>query len=200
MARLVIPPGFGHLALSLRNASNGKVCIITDGFKVRTPPVVQADMDSLAGALRTALSNVYDSSWVLGPCAFLLGNDGPPLRFDGASTSNGVRSSQANPPPQVSYLINKTTGFAVREFRGRAYWPYGGANTTIDEAGLMIGGEATIVNTAVTAWSAALNSAANNTSGQYLLHTSATAPTAVISFFRENAVATQRRRLVRPVS
>jgi hypothetical protein len=64
----------------------------------------------------------------------------------------------------------------------------------------MIGGEATIVNTAVTAWSAALNSAANNTSGQYLLHTSATVPTAVISFFRENAVATQRRRLVRPVS
>lgn len=200
MARLVIPPGFAHLALSLRNTNGGKVDIITDGFKIRTPPFAQADADSLAGSLRTALAGLYDSGWILGPCSYLVGNDGPLFRFDASATSNGTRSVQANPPPQVTYLIKKTTGFSGRKFRGRAYWPYGGANTTIDENGLMTGGEPTIVNTAVTAWSSALNSATFNTQGQTLLHTDTTLPTPVISFFRENSVATQRRRLVRTTS
>lgn len=197
MAQLVIPPGFGHLALSLTNALGSKTCIITDGFKVASSPYTQTNAGQLGTDLRTALMPLFDTSWTIGPLSILVGNDGPKFRFDATSTNAGTRTAQAQPPPQVSLLIKKTTGFAGRKFRGRAYWPYGGPVTTLDEQGKIIGGEATIVNTAVTAWTAALNSVGGNTAGQFLLHSDATPPTAVISFSRENVCATQRRRLNR---
>lgn len=197
MPNLVIPPGFGHLALNITNTLNGKVCVITDGFKVSSGAYTQSNANNFATDLRAALLSLYDASWIIGPCSFTIGNDGPLFRFDATATNVGTRAAQSNPPPQVTYLIKKTTGFAGRAFRGRAYWPYGGPTSTIDEQGKMVGGEATIVNTAVTAWIAAFTNGASNTAGQYLLHSSAVPPTAVISFSRENIVATQRRRLVR---
>jgi len=199
MASLNIPPGFAHLAFSLRNALGSKVCVITDAFAIDTTPWSQADTDALAAQLRTQLKPLYDASWTFGPCSFLVGNDGPQLRFDASATEVGTRAAQTQPPPQVTLLIKKTTGFAGRKFRGRAYWPYGGGTATIDEQGKIIGGEATVVNGVVSGWTAALNNAGLNTAGQVLLHSDATAPTPVISFARESVVATQRRRLLRTV-
>jgi hypothetical protein len=200
MATLVVPPGFGHLTLSLRNSLGSKVCQITDGFKVNSGAFTQTHSDHLTLALQLALEPLYDSSWAIGPAVYIIGNDGPDFRFETNTTQAGTRATQAQPPPQVTYLIKKTTGLAGRKFRGRAYWPYGGPTSTIDEQGKIIGGEATIVNTAVTQWLAALSDAASNTAGQYLLHASGVTPNLVISFQRESVVATQRRRLLRTVA
>lgn len=197
MANLIVPPGFVQIGFTLTNSSNGKPCFITDAFAVRTGPFTQTDASSLATQLKLDLQPLYDSSWTLGPVFFIVGNDGPDGRLDVTTTTSGTRSAQANPPPQVSYLIKKSTGLVGRKFRGRSYWPFGGAATAIDEAGVLSGAENTLLTTAATAWAGHLNSVVGNSSGQVVLHSAGPVPTPVTSFSPERVVATQRRRLVR---
>jgi hypothetical protein len=203
MAELVLPPGFAHVAMTVRNVTSVKPMLITDAFDVLNDPYTQTDANTLALDLRTQLAPLYDPGYSFGPCVILVGQDGPPLRFEDVSLSVGTRASQTSPPPQVSYLIKKSTNLSGRQFRGRAYWPFGGPTTAVDERGTITAAEQNLVQPRASAWRTALNKVANNTNGQVLLHSvpldgsTPPAPTAVTAFVVEGICATQRRRLVR---
>lgn len=197
MAAIVIPPGFAHLTLFLVSTENPHTCAITDGFEVLAPPFTQANTDALFTDLANALHPLYDGAWTLGPLQLLVGNDGPLIRLEHTGTSGGTRSTQVEPPPQVTYLIKKQTGFSGRQFRGRSYWPFGGNQTALSQSGVLTSAENTLLATAAAAWHTALNKTADNTASQVLLHSTTTAPTPVTAFTPERIVATQRRRLER---
>lgn len=174
--------------------------MITDAFAILADPWTQGNTDALFVDLASDLHPLYDSEFTIGPLVVLVGNDGPLLRFEHTGTSGGTRGATVTPPPQVTYLIKKSTGFAGRAFRGRSYWPYGGGNTSINEDGTLGASEVTTLDLAVNTWHTSLNKVANNTNGQQLLHAAgspATTPTPVIAFTSERSVATQRRRLKR---
>lgn len=200
MAQLVIPPGFAHMAMTVVDGGTGHKCVVTDAFGILATPWTQANTDALFTDLANAFHGLYDSEWTIGPLDVLVGNDGPLIRFEHTGTSGGTRTAAVTPPPQVTYLVKKQTGFAGRAFRGRSYWPFGGPQTAINEDGTLGSSEATTLALAASSWYTALNHTANNTNGQVLLHSATsttTVPTPVVAFTPERSVATQRRRLKR---
>jgi len=201
MADLVIPPGFGLWTFSLQHAGISHTALVTMGFSVAAPPYTQANNDAAALAFGAAIQPLYDSEVTLTRTVALIGNDGPQIRFESASSIAGTRSSQDITPPQTTYLLRKSTAFAGRRFRGRMYMPFVSELGT-SQTGQLTGAELTILSARATAIAAGLVGGATGSGGLYLLHSesslSATpAPTAITALTAQAFVATQRRRLRR---
>lgn len=103
----------------------------------------------------------------------------------------------ANPaPPNVCTLVRKNTGFAGRKFRGRMFLP-SVAETQIDAAGIIAGSLVTDVTAEGDDFLAALadDGIIGYAIPARLLHSDATAPTAITSLVCDPKVGTQRRRM-----
>lgn len=96
-------------------------------------------------------------------------------------------------PPQVAWLVKKSTALGGRKGRGRLFFP-GVPETSVSEAGVLDGTVATAFQGLLTDWLDALSLSGH---AMVLLHTDSTSPTVVTSLSLQASVATQRRRLRR---
>lgn len=200
MADLEIPTGYGLWTFYLQHTGIQHTAVVTLGFEVATPPYTQAQLASALSAWRTALQPVYDNEVKFARAVALIGNDGPPIRFEAIGTTLGTRTTVSIAPPNVTYLLRKVTQFAGRRYRGRMYLPYI-ASAGIQQTGELTSAESTILNTAVTALSTGLIAAGPNAASFRLLHASsplsATPAPTTCSLQADDFCATQRRRLER---
>ena len=201
MADLVIPPGFGLWTFYLQHAGISHTALVTMGFSVAAPPYTQANNNAMLTDFAGALTALYDSEVTFSRLTTLIGNDGPPLRFESSGTTVGTRTTQSITPPNTTYLLRKTTGFAGRRFRGRMYLPFVSELGT-QQTGQLEASELTILTARAAALATAFVGGGTGSGGMYLLHSesplSATpAPTPITSLSAQPFVATQRRRLRR---
>jgi hypothetical protein len=201
MADLVIPVGYGLWNFELTHATIAHKAIVTCGFKVLTPPYTQTDAADALSAFATAMQPLHDNEVTYGRVVALIGNDGPAIRYEATGSVQGSRASQVIAPPNVTYLIKKTTSFAGRRYRGRMYIPFVSI-TGITQTGSLSGAELTILVARASALLTGLVGATPNTSELSILHAESSlsalpAPTPVTALSAEAVVATQRRRLER---
>jgi len=201
MADLVIPVGFGLWQFSMTHATIAHTAISGMGFSVATPPYTQANLNAALAAWATAVGPLHDAEVTYAKAVALIGNDGPAIRFESAGVATGGRAVVTISPPNVTYLVKKSTAFAGRRYRGRLYLPF--VNSAgVTQTGQLSGAELTILSARATAISANLLGAGTGAGGLYLLHSESPLselplPTAIVNLTAETTVATQRRRLER---
>jgi hypothetical protein len=201
MADLEIPVGYGLWQFTMTHATIAHAAVSTLGFKVATPPYTQGQLASALSAWATSMQPLHDNEVTYSKAVALIGNDGPQIRFEAAGVVQGSRASQVIAPPNVTYLLKKTTAFAGRRFRGRIYIPYVSI-TGITQTGSLSAGELTILTARAAAVLSSLVAAGPNASELSLLHAESTlsatpSPTPITALSAESVVATQRRRLER---
>lgn len=201
-AELSIPPGFAQLAFGVTNGTVGHKCVFTLGAKLVGSGISPAQGTALQTAVAAALAPIWDSNVFLTGFHALIGNDGPFMGLDITSNTPGSATTQQTAPPNVTYLVKKTTAFAGRAYRGRLYLPFVD-NISISEAGAISGPTLTRLTTAAAAlFTAPGTGSSTGVSGWVLLHRTEAgvtppAPTDITSFQATSMVATQRRRLER---
>lgn len=209
MAEVQIPVGYVQLVWSLVHTGIQHTALVTIGGKVEAPPFTLANTTQCRSEFNTAFAPLHDSEVVYARCVALVGNDGPLIRYESNGTGAGTRAAGTVQPPNVAYLLKKTTSFSGRQYRGRMFIPYVNPLDT-DQAGKMTSGGTTLLNTAGAALLANLVSvAACNLNEVSLLHAdrldangdpipgTAPLPTPIVSLAAGTFVATQRRRLNR---
>lgn len=172
--------------------------MVTWAAEIDTPPWTQGNTNQLRSLLNSALLPLYDAEWSFPKVVVIAGGD-PPTRFESTASTVGTASTQESSPPQVSYLLKKSTGFVGRRYRGRVYLPAANEQS-VNQDGSVSSGMQTTLATAAAAITSALNdvTGGNNTGGHHLLHSEVeTDPTPVTALNVSAWVATQRRRLVR---
>lgn len=202
MANLIIPPGFAHIAFKMTNVTVGHTCFFTIGAKLAGSTWPVSEQGALNVDVHAALAPMYDFNVHFLGFRALIGNDGPPMSGEVVGDLTGSAGAMTTASPNVTYLLKKTTDFAGRSFRGRAYLPF--VNTgELDENGRISGTVLTKFQTAATALMAAGQTVAGGgLNGWYLLHRTGSAgagegPTLITNLSASNVVATQRRRLER---
>lgn len=200
MADLVVPTGFGLWTFYMQHTGIQHTAVCTLGFEVATPPYTSTNCANALSAWATNMAALHDSEVVYSRCVALIGNDGPPLRFEAVGTGTGSRSLIPIAPPNVTYLARKVTSFAGRRYRGRMYIPYV-SNAGINQTGTLTSAELTILTARLAATVSALVAAGPNAASLRLLHASSPlsatpTPTACV-LQADDFVATQRRRLER---
>ena len=202
VADLTIPTGYALLTFSQQHTGIAHTALVTLGIEIAAPPFTAADAADCLNAWQTAVKPLWDAEVVISRCVALVGNDGPPFRYDVTSSVTGTRSSVVIAPPNVTYLVRKTTAFAGRQYRGRMYLPY--VNSVgITQTGALQSSELTVLTTAMNAITSNLIGATPNVSNLVLLHSDPLSggpppPTVIASLSAQATVATQRRRLERP--
>jgi hypothetical protein len=106
------------------------------------------------------------------------------------STQVGGQSDPMS-PPNVAYLVKKTTNLGGRKNRGRLYLP-GVDELHVDAVGTIDATRRTAIQNAINTWVADCIASDMQPT---ILHHSITAPTDVATFVVQPVVATQRRRL-----
>lgn len=201
-SNLSIPPGYAQFAFKVRNSTVGHQCIWTIGGKLVGSGLTPAQGAALMTAVGNALVPIWDSNVTQTGFHALIGNDGPAMALDVTSAHVGTGTAMQMSPPNVTYLVKKTTAFAGRAYRGRIYLPFVD-NISISEAGAISGPTLTRLETAVAALMAAPGTGSSTgVSGWWLLHRAEEgetppAPTQIVALAAESVVATQRRRLER---
>lgn len=200
MADLVIPTGYGQWTFYMQHTGIQHTAVCTLGFEVATPPYTVTHCANALAAWATSWAPIHDAEVVYARCVALIGNDGPPLRFEAVGTTTGSRTSVTISPPNVTYLCRKVTSFAGRRYRGRIYVPYV-ANAGVTQTGQLLSTEQTILAARVAAAGTNLVAAGPNAASFRLLHASSPlsatpTPTACV-LQADDFVATQRRRLER---
>lgn len=189
---MTIPIGFGqvtHLFTGL-NVPTGAAC--TYGF-INTGPLTAIARAELAhDAWGDTILTSQSDDIILTSTIVKLGPDATGTAAEWNDPRAG--SIVATPaPPNVTFLVRKVTQLGGREGRGRMYIP------GIDEVEVDPGGaiSSTRRNGMQTQADALMTRLAANNMEMYLLHNSATPPTAIDELQVAGRVATQRRRLRR---
>jgi hypothetical protein len=201
MADLEVPVGYGLWQFTMVHATIAHAAVSTVGFKVATPPYTQGQLASALAAFALAVKPMHDAEVTYSKAVALVGNDGPPLRYEATGVVVGTRTAGVISPPNVTYLIKKSTAYAGRRYRGRMYLPFV-QSLGVTQTGQLTGPEQTLLVTSAAALFSGLVAAGPNASELSLLHAesalSATpAPTPVAALLASSIVATQRRRLER---
>lgn len=204
MADLEIPVGYGLWQFYQQHTGIAHTAISTMGFKVATPPYTQAQCAAALAAYAAAVAPIHDSEVLYSRCVALIGNDGPLIRFEAGGSAVGSKATLTIEPPNVTYLIKKSTSFAGHRFRGRMYLPFVDAVDS-QQTGALTGAAITLLQGRATALLAGLVAAGPNASELSLLHGVSTtvppspipSPTPIVALTGEGFVATQRRRLDR---
>jgi hypothetical protein len=164
---------------------------------VNAPAFVQADANRVANLFRDNLKLLYDTSWNLGPVKFYFDNGSGPAILEDPTTELGTQSAIAYAPPQVSYIVKKTTAQAGAKNRGRVYMP-GLAESNVDEAGRVDGAFIAAGNAILATFFAAINADAA-VDYMTLVHTTEAGggDTAITALTIQGVCGTQRTRLRR---
>lgn len=171
-------------------------CVNSFGAKSFGTGLDQAGCDSLADDILSAY-NAYLSAESSTTKLVVTQNFGGTFLQVESTSSHGVGTRHLDlSPPQVQGLIRKVTGEVGRANRGRTFVgdvPRDG----ISDAGQLLSGEQTALQTLADAIAAALGSGNGLVDDHYLLHADGSAPTLVTNMVAEGTVATLRRRLPR---
>jgi hypothetical protein len=200
MAGMIIPDGYAAAALRWLAPGIPEEQLIT--FGLRLTGAVTNPSDIAAELVIDWLANVplseLDAQWVFVGASVTMGAEPPPgPTGESLDGSNGTWVS-TNLPPNVAYLVKKSTALGGRRNRGRFYLPAGfTAESQVDESG-------GIATTTVQAWDIRMADflvalgAGGGYDGMVILHSELPAlPTLVTSLTTDARVATQRRRLHR---
>jgi hypothetical protein len=201
-SQLVIPPGYAQFSFFLNNATVGHRCVWTIGGKLAGSGLSPAQGAALQLAVATALKPLWDSQVMQTGFHALIGNDGPPMALDVSDNTVGTATTLQMLPPNVTYLLKKSTAFAGRAFRGRIYLPFVD-NGAVSEAGVVSGARMTaLIAAAAALFTAPGTGSSTGVTGWWLLHraepgVTPPAPTQITNISTTSMVATQRRRLER---
>lgn len=158
-------------------------------------------------AFNTTMTVQLDTDCTAQKPTILLG-DGTNAPAEATAANAAIPGSNADAilPSNVSVLFKKRTGFAGKHNRGRTYFPWMVANSLVTEVGGISPAEVTALQTAGSAFLAALLAAqvpmviANKTlvttppdTKPHVTHIGGS--TAVTAYLVESTIATQRRRL-----
>lgn len=199
---LIIPPGYVHMSWKVTASAVGHVCMFTMGAKLASSDWTSTQRTELYNDVTTALRPLWDGQVVINGYHALVGSDGPPTVWDVSGSVTGSQTLITQMPPNVSYLLQKKTGFGGKQYRGRLFLPFVDSTNT-SEGGVLVGTHLTRLQAVVTPLLAAANtSSGGGLDGWYLLHRAsntgaAPAPTLITDLVASSYVATQRRRLVR---
>lgn len=176
--------------------------ITTLGFKVATPPYTQAQCTAAGTAWAAAMTLLWDSEVTMARVIANIGNDGPPIRFESGLNLPGTRGTSTVQPPNLTYLIRKTTAYGGRRYRGRMYIPFvSQTDTGTTQTGQLTSSGVTLLQARATALLTGLVAAGPNAAELSLLHAPGKSPTGtpttITALTADDYVATQRRRLVR---
>lgn len=202
MSELVIPPGYVLLTHSLQHTGNNHTALVTIGGKVEAAPFTQQNCTDHSTIFYDALKTLYDSEVIFSRTVALVGNDGPPIRFEKTSSAAGTRAAQTTLPPAVSVVVRKVTSFAGRQYRGRMYLPFP-STLDIGQGGSWLSGRQAAWQTQLDAlFSGMTTGTGNNLNEVTLLHSppkvgSTPSPTAITALLVTGFAGTQRRRQLR---
>lgn len=202
MADLLIPTGYGLWTFEMQHVGIAHTAFCTLGFKVSTPPYTATHAANALAAWATSLAPLHDNEITYSRCVALIGNDGPPFRYEAVGTSTGSRATQTIMPPNNTYLIRKGTSFSGRRYRGRLFIPFVASGAAaVGQSGQLASAEVSNLTTRAAAILTNLVAAGPNASELSLLHavglTATPAPTPITTMTADDFVATQRRRLAR---
>ena len=196
---LVIPPGYGHVDISLRHEAYQRDAHVTFGVAN-----AGANVDDVAAevgtAFATTMTALLDNNVRMRLVEVTVGQDGgdPLVISEVWNQSGGV--SGASVPPALAVGISKRTLFGGRRNRGRMFMPWWVNEGQVDEVGVLIPAAVTARQTAVTQLLAVLEA---DDFPMVLLHRTGgspvPAPTPVINLQVDPVISTQVRRQVRNV-
>lgn len=164
---------------------------------INAPAFVQADANRVANVIRDGLKGAYDTGWTIGGIKFYFDNGGGLAVLEDPTTEVGTAGAAVYSPPQVAYIVKKTTALAGARNRGRCYMP-GLAEDQVDENGRIASGFITSVNTLLASYLTAVNADAA-VDYMTLVHTveSGGGDTAITALTVQSVCATQKGRLRR---
>jgi hypothetical protein len=198
---LILPPGYATCTFKVREAEVGHVCNWTAGVKLNAGTWSQDQGNAFFVAVSGALLPLWPPSVHQIGFHALIGSDGPGAALDVAGDVVGTGTSFISlAPPNVTFLIKKTTAFAGRAYRGRLFLPFVGENF-VSNGGVIGSSLITAFNTATAALFAAPDAITDHGVDSWaLIHRegkagSAPQPTVITAFGAQTLVATQRRRL-----
>ncbi len=194
---MIIPDGYAQINIRFTGTGAPTGAEITCGVNLDIFPGTPADLAQKAlvyfqsAAIRARLS----SEVTISSCVAKYGPNatGPSAEFTLPVAGTGPSAASS---PNTAWLVRKNTGFGGRTGRGRWYIP-GIVDGSVFSNGVIIGGEVTLMTTALEAWRTSMT-----TDGVVptLLHGAASpvqVPMPITSFVTDFKVATQRRRLRR---
>lgn len=197
------PSGFAHWAATFRQVSSGRKSVITMGVLHAAAATAAATRANISNAMVSAGRMLdlatLDDGWVLEQ-QYVLSNQAGVLTSDTSITNSPGTLNGPVVTPNVGIVINKRTGFAGRQYRGKMTLPAGYlAETNVDEGGVI---DSTFLSGLQTRCTSAFNALVTNNVPPYLLHDTPLVgpvpiPTAITSFSANGLVGTQRRRLRR---
>lgn len=189
---MTIPAGFGQVSWFFGGAGTPLGAATTIGFDHNSAATAAELAESFYELFANEALPLLNNQTSLTGCQVKLGPDatGPTGLFSDTNTGSLTGESF---PPNVAFLVHKNTNLGGREGRGRMYVP-GVAEGVASSNGVLSGGTVSSWNTAL---GTMLLAAALSDVPFYLLHASATSPTAVQTLTIDSTVATQRRRLRR---
>jgi hypothetical protein len=187
---MIIPVGFGQANLFFTGDDCPRGAQVTFGFSNDTPLSALDAAGVIAGIAASDLMPQFSSAVTLEQVKVKLG---PNDTGDEALVAAGVAGSVSGDgySPQVAALVVKQTALGGREGRGHMFLPglYEGAST----------GAGRFAATPLSNWQDTVDSFLDDLSSaavpMYLLHNSATAPTAVQALQVAPLFASQRRRI-----
>lgn len=196
---LVIPPGYGHVDISLRHEAYQRDAHVTFGVAG-----AGANVEDVAGEVGTAFSTTMtaqlDSQVRMRLVEVTIGQDGgDPIVISEVWNLVGGTSG-ASVPPALAVGISKRTMFGGRRNSGRMFMPWWLQENQVDEVGVIIPAAVSARQTAVTQFLSVLEA---DGFPMVLLHrtgnTPVPSPTPVTSLQVDPVISTQVRRQVRNV-
>jgi len=189
---MIIPSGYAQVNFMWTGANvpTGAECAFGVGAGGATAEEIAQDVADTIGAvdLFDRISNQVTLTTVkakLGP-----NSTGPVAELSVAVPGDAGGSCS---PPQVAWLVRKSTALGGRRGRGRLFFP-GVPEGSVDQAGVL---DTTVSNAFQGLLDDWLSALAVSGHSMVVLHADNTAPTVVTSLALQAKVATQRRRLRR---
>lgn len=188
---LVIPAGYYEAGYRFSLSGSLHVSVVTEGW-LYTGADIATDVPALADAFGLNMLSPIANVWqFLGMTL----RDATGTLYDEPRNVQGGDAGAAM-PPNVTYLLKKTTGVGGRKNRGRMYLP-GVTEAAVDAVGNVLAAKQDEINSQIGGW---IGAAAAANFSPYLLHNTpkvgvAPAPTLVSLVKTEPLIATQRNRL-----
>jgi len=186
---MTIPTGYGQINLRFSGSATVRLIETTFGFKNDASETPLNIAGFVASNWHTNLRSQTMTSYTLDTVHVKMGPDDTGPFLDYTVAEAGTQSG-ATLPPNVSFLIKKSTVHGGRKGRGRMYYPALGEGF-VDNNGDLASG---VAAASTVAFAAFITQLATDGIPMYLLHHDSTTPYEVTTLSCEARVATQRRR------
>lgn len=200
----------GLITQRLTHSAMTRAAALTFAVFNNTGLTAQQIVNNFQTHFNTDLKALFDDNVTIQKPFISLGDGSttPSQAVGAAVTVAGTRAGIVSAPPQVSVIWRKFSTVGGRKNRGRTYIPWILATGDVSEAGVVLAGTLTTIQTATNTFLSHLAGdpnpmvipnktlALDGSTGKYFV-TAITAGPTVASITVENVIGTQRRRLVR---